>query len=300
MRWALIGLAAAALAVTAVLAARNVASDPPAAPQAAKGVFGGDLEITDGGPAVVWAVGDGATGSDPARTLAERIAADDPDRVLYLGDVYDTGTAAEFRDNFGGVYAPLVERTLPTPGNHDWPLHEQGYDPFWEQVTSVPTPSWYALRIGNWQVLSLNSQDSIAAGSKQLRWLERRLREPVRCRLAFWHRPRFSAATHGDQEDIAPLWDAVAGRAALVLNGHEHDVQRFEPIDDTVEIVVGSGGASFYPVNALDERLAFSADDVFAAARLELDDASAVVSIVDSEGKELDQTVVGCPSPPSR
>jgi len=47
--------------------------------------------------AIVWAVGDGADGSPVARKLARRIAADQPDRFLYLGDVYPSGTAQDYR-----------------------------------------------------------------------------------------------------------------------------------------------------------------------------------------------------------
>ena len=54
--------------------------------------------------AVVWAVGDGADGSAQARALAMRIAADRPDRLLYLGDVYESGTAR-------GVRVPTTGRS---------------------------------------------------------------------------------------------------------------------------------------------------------------------------------------------
>ena len=54
--------------------------------------------------ALVWAVGDGGDGSATAKAVAARIRADDPDRVLYLGDVYERGTAEEFRENFATVY----------------------------------------------------------------------------------------------------------------------------------------------------------------------------------------------------
>ena len=46
---------------------------------------------------IVWAVGDGGNGSDEARTLERLIARDNPRRVLYLGDVYEHGTATDFR-----------------------------------------------------------------------------------------------------------------------------------------------------------------------------------------------------------
>src|SRR4051794_10945803 len=74
-----------------------------------------------GGGALVWAVGDGADGGADAKAVAQRIAAEQPGRVLYLGDVYETGTAAEFADNFASVYGTLARVTEPTPGNHEWP-----------------------------------------------------------------------------------------------------------------------------------------------------------------------------------
>lgn len=77
-------------------------------------------------PAVVWAAGDGADGSTAARRVASLIAADRPERVLYLGDVYEQGTDREFQDNFAPVYGSLSRRMAPTPGNHDWPAHRSG------------------------------------------------------------------------------------------------------------------------------------------------------------------------------
>lgn len=51
--------------------------------------------------ATVWAVGDGADGSVAARKVARPIRAGKPSRLLYLGDVYGSGSASEFRDNYG-------------------------------------------------------------------------------------------------------------------------------------------------------------------------------------------------------
>lgn len=181
-------------------------------------------------PATVWAVGDGADGSAAARAVARRITAGRPDRLLFLGDVYPDGTASDFRDRFATVYGSLARRTAPTPGNHDWPNHDLGYDPYWRSVTGAATPPWYAFRIGGWEVLSLNSEAPHGVASAQLRWLRARLRSGGgTCRLAFWHRPRRSAGRHGDQRDVAPLEDALVGHAALVLGGHDHDLQRLRP-----------------------------------------------------------------------
>ena len=73
--------------------------------------------------AVIWAVGDGADGGSTGRAVAARISAGRVDRLLYLGDVYEDGTASEFRGNYADTYGGLAARTAPTPGNHDWPNH---------------------------------------------------------------------------------------------------------------------------------------------------------------------------------
>src|SRR4051794_13440394 len=80
--------------------------------------------------ATLWAVGDGADGGSVAKGLARRIARDRPKRFLYLGDVYDAGSAQEFRDHYAPVYGDLAHITAPTPGNHDWPARRDGYEPY--------------------------------------------------------------------------------------------------------------------------------------------------------------------------
>jgi hypothetical protein len=245
-------------------------------------------------PVKVWAIGDGASGSPSSALVAAMVARDAPDRVLYLGDVYESGTAAEFRSRVKGPYARLLDRTLPTPGNHDWGGHRKGYDPFWESVTKRPTPPWYAVRLGGWDVISLNSEAPHDARSAQVRWLEHEIRGPGTCRLAFWHRPRFSGGLHGDQGDVQPLWHALAGRAALVLNGHDHDFQRMRSRDGIVEIVSGAGGKSHYRVDTGHPGIAVSDDVHYGGLRLELRPASARIEFVALGGQVLDRSVVRC------
>lgn len=245
-------------------------------------------------PARLWAVGDGAIDTTPARAVARRIAADHPSRVLYLGDVYERGTPADFQMNFGAVYGGLTGITAPTPGNHDWPAHREGYDPFWQRRTGERTPPWYALRIGGWRVISLNSEAGHGPGSVQLRWLRRELgRDDGTCTLAFWHRPRTSAGRHGDQDDVAPLWDALRGHASLVLSGHDHDLQRFAPVAGLTQLVVGAGGKSHYRLDD-DPRLAFGDDRADGALRLALRPGAAELAFVSSEGRTLDASKVAC------
>jgi hypothetical protein len=226
--------------------------------------------------------------------LGEQIAADQPDLFLYLGDVYPMGTADAFASNYATTYGPLAEITAPTPGNHDAPVEAEGYDPYWKGVHGHAPPDFYSLRAGGWQLLSLNSEVDHAPGSAQVRWLRSRLRDPGNCRIAFWHRPRFSAGSlHGDAPDLRPLWRTLAGHARIVVNGHEHDMQRFLPRSGMIEFVSGAGGAGLYPLHP-DQRLGFGDDAGYGALRLRLTPGHASFAFVRAGGELLDSGKIGC------
>ena len=89
---------------------------------------------------MIWAVGDGADGGDRARAVVGRISAGRVDRLLYLGDVYPSGTRSDFARNYATTYGPLAAKTAPTPGNHDWPNRSTGYRPYWRRALRHPIP----------------------------------------------------------------------------------------------------------------------------------------------------------------
>src|SRR4051794_41881233 len=88
----------------------------------------------------VWAVGDGGNGTPEAKRVAARIAKDDPKRVLYLGDVYETGTAADFRHRFAPVYGGVGRRMEATPRHPHRPPPTRGHDPDSGTPQHPPTP----------------------------------------------------------------------------------------------------------------------------------------------------------------
>jgi hypothetical protein len=250
-----------------------------------------------GSPSEVWAVGDGADGSSLSKSVAEMIEARDPDRFLYLGDVYHNGTASEFQNNYDPVYGRFNPIAAPTPGNHEWGNRAVGYRPYWLAATGVPMPDYYTLRVGRWQVLSLNSETGHGRRSDQLRWLRQRLRSTKAfgtCRVAFWHEPRYSAGTNGDESDIEPLWDALAGRARIVLGAHDHDMQRFAPRRGIVQFISGAGGHSLREVDEQDPRLRFAHDFEAGALRLRLEGRRARYGFVAADGDVLDSGGLKC------
>lgn len=266
------------------IAACSSSSEPAASAGERPGTFPAPPATRD---ATIWAVGDGADGSAAARRLAARIAAGEPDRFLYLGDVYETGTETEFALNYQTVYGRLKMLTAPTPGNHDWPNRERGYYPYWSQVTGRRPPDYYAFALAGWQIISLNSEGPLGRDDPQQRWLRRTVAGGGDCRLAFWHRPRYSAGLHGDQRDVAPLWESLRGRAALVVNGHDHDLQELRKREGIIELVAGAGGHSRYAVNRSDRRVAWANDRLDGALRIRLRPGRAAYAFISTEGRVL-------------
>ena len=102
----------------------------------------------------------------------------------------------------------------------------------------------------------------------QGRWLTADLAaSKARCTLAIWHHPRFSSGEHGNDTDVAPFWRALYDAGAdVVINGHDHDYERFAPQDPNAhedrvrgirEFVVGTGGAALrtFPTTAANSEL---------------------------------------------
>jgi hypothetical protein len=244
--------------------------------------------------AQVWAVGDGATPGPTARRVARMIARANPDRLLYLGDVYESGTAEEFERNYEPIYGRFARVTAPTPGNHEWDNRDEGYDAYWAQKGLPTGRHHYSFKTAGWEIIGLNSEAGLEDGSSQRRWLPQALAEPGTCRIAFWHRPFQSAGRHGDQEQVEPLWRAVSGHAAIVIGGNDHDMQRFERRDGLVQFVSGAGGRELYEVDRSDPRLAFGEGDEYGALRLDLRPGAARYRFVALDGRALDSGTIRC------
>jgi hypothetical protein len=249
----------------------------------------------------VWAVGDGADSGTHDDAIASMIEQHHPDAFLYLGDVYDSGTANEYATYYEPGYGRLRSITRPTPGNHEWDRRAEGYDPYWG--SSFTAPHYYSFDLGGWHLISLNSEEARNDGSAQLAWLRADVSERYgNCTIGFWHRPRYSAGPHGDDSELAPLWGALAGRASIVLTGHDHNYQRLRPIEGITDWVVGTGGHGHTGANASDSRLAAINATDYGALRLSLTDTRAYYQFVAEDGGVLDSGTVACDPtlPPSR
>ena len=246
-------------------------------------------------PAVVWAVGDGPDGDPEPNAVAKLIASRRVDRLLYLGDVYDEGTKREYNEHYAPAYGKLDSVTSPTPGNHEWDERDEGYDAYWKKRGLDTEPHYYSFELAGWQLLSLNSEGDLSPDGDQVRWLRDQVSAEGTCRIAFWHRPRYSAGdNHGDDEELAPLWDSLVGRASIVLTAHDHNMQRLEPRDGMTAFVSGAGGASHYPIKPDYDGVAFSNDTDDGALRLLLRPGSASFAFIATDGRTLDSGTIPC------
>ena len=168
-----------------------------------------------------------------------------------LGDIaYENGSESDFANCFGPSWGKLVPRIKAALGNHEY--NTSGAVPA-IRLFGLPPNGWYSYALGSWHVIVLNSNCGEVGGcgrdSPQARWLEADLAaHPARCTLAYWHHPRFSSGLHGSDVTYAPFWDILArAKADLVLQGHDHDYERFGPLKGIRSFVVGTGGKSHTP-----------------------------------------------------
>lgn len=246
---------------------------------------------------VVWAVGDAADGGSAGRAVAAMIASHRLDRLIYLGDVYENGTAQEFASNYRPLYGRYDRITAPTIGNHEWPNVATGYVPYWTAARGMPPPFWYAFGVSGWQLISLNANAPSVTSPQQLNWLRNQVERTPRygtCRIAITHQPFMSAGLHGDLSALQPYFDVLAGHASIWLSGHDHDMQRLRPDSGITQLVDGAGGNELYPVNRNDPRLAFFDDTHHGALRLKLKPGRAVISFIATDGSVLNRSAVSC------
>lgn len=174
--------------------------------------------------------------------------------VYTTGDnVYPDGTSSEFTNCYGPTWGRHKARTKPVPGNHDY--HTSGAAGYFNYFNNIP--AYYAYDLGSWRIYALNSEISISSSSAQITWLQNDLAaNPRQCVLAYWHKPRWSSGNnHGSSSAVQTLWQVLYNAGAeLVINGHEHNYERFSEMNASGsavseglrEIVVGTGGAGLY------------------------------------------------------
>jgi acid phosphatase type 7 len=162
--------------------------------------------------------------------------------VLTLGDnAYESGTSADFAECYDPTWGQFKARTRPSPGNHEYETAgASGYFDYFGRVAGDPDKGYYSYDLGSWHIVSLNSncgegEIRCSLGSAQGRWLEEDLaaNDEEACTLAYFYHPLFTSGEYRPGiEQLERLWEILyAGGVDVVLNGHDHNYQRFAPQD---------------------------------------------------------------------
>jgi hypothetical protein len=181
--------------------------------------------------------------------------------VFTLGDnSNEGGTADQYANCYGPTWGAFLSRTRAVIGNHDvMTSHGAPYYAYFGSAAGPSGEGYYSYDVAaNWHVIVLNGNCSevggCGAGSPQETWLKGDLAANTgKHILAMWHQPEFSSGLNGSTTAYRAWWaDLYAAHADIVLNGHDHDYERFAQQSPTGaadpngirEFVVGTGGAS--------------------------------------------------------
>jgi acid phosphatase type 7 len=200
------------------------------------------------------------SGAEATAKLLDQI----PGTVMAVGDLaYPDGSKENFAC-YDKTWGRAKSRTHPAPGNHEF--HAAGATPYFDYfgpAAGDPKTGYYSYELGTWHIIVLNSEckdvGGCEPGSPQEKWLRADLAaHAVACTLAYWHKPLFSSGSaHGNDLTVKPLFQALfEANADLVINGHDHDYERFAPqtpegaadlARGIREFVVGTGGKNHRP-----------------------------------------------------
>lgn len=273
-----------------------------------------------GQPLVVAAVGDGAAGESFETAVVNQIAGWNPNLFLYLGDVYEKGSPSEFFNYYGSantVFGRFASITNPTVGNHEYSFDSQasGYFNFWDMG---PTRHNYSFDAGGWHFISLDSTSqyngpgTLSTSSPTYAWLQQDLAADTSpCTLVYYHHPVWNIGPEGPTTRFSPVWSLlVAHGGVLVLNGHDHDYQRYDRLDTSgnldpngvVEIVAGGGGHSIQQTSpsASGPQPIIKEDAHFGALQLLLSPTSATINYwtINNTSTPFDTSTFTCNPPP--
>ena len=223
--------------------------------------------------------------------------------VLTLGDhQYPNGAIGDFQSSYDRSWGRLKSITHPSMGNHE--RLGEGYYTYFGAAAGPRDQGYYSFDIGAWHLIALNSNKDcriVACDSRsaQLAWLREDLAtHQSLCTLAYWHQPRFSSGRHtADTADtvMSAIWkELYASNVDLVLSGHDHDYERFAPLDGDGRVdeirgirsfVVGTGGVSHTEFSIIQPGSMVRNSDTFGVLKLVLHPTGYEWEFVPVEGK---------------
>jgi hypothetical protein len=239
--------------------------------------------------------------------------------VLTLGDnQYEDNAYTKYLQSFDPSWGRVKNMIRPGIGNHEYLTPAAaGYFQYFGAPAGDPSKGYYSFDKGSWHIIALNSNCSqvggCGAGSPQEVWLRSDLAaNAAPCTLAYWHHPRFSSGNQGNNTSLQAFWQALYNaHADVVLNGHDHDYERFALQSPTGaadpaglrEFVVGTGGKSHYGFVSIQPNSQVRNADTFGVLKMTLHSSSYDWRFVPEAGRTFTDSgstaCHGAPAPPT-
>lgn len=215
------------------------------------------------------------------------------DAVLMLGDnIYERGDVKQYgKAYFTDTYQPLLAKHVQfivALGNHD---RLGGYQD--DQVRFFKMPGYYyRVQKPNLDIFVLDT-NLFGTDQVQQKWLDKQLAaSKAPWKIVMGHHPIYSSGEHGLnpslQKTLEPI--LIRHKVDLYLAGHDHDYERFQPIQGVHHLVSGGGGAY---LRGFETVLPHSEKRVKAHHFLSfsLDATTLTLQAIDSSGNVIDQAL---------
>lgn len=151
-----------------------------------------------------------------------------------------TPTLADYQNYFGTTYGIFVQMGIfmQVRGNHD--VQDAGHGAAYAEYFGANSHldanglTNYSYNLGTWHIIGLDQLNG-TVNPLTLAFLQSDLAasSQYECQLVYWHVPTYSSGSaHGDAPGLIPLNQAEYNAGVdIQVNGHDHDYQRFYPIN---------------------------------------------------------------------
>ncbi len=217
-----------------------------------------------GNDPIIFFTGDLVSGGSVGRAqlvvdLIQSLFSEHPGTKILIASTGDNAqesspTVSDYSSYFGSTYGTFVTQGIfkQVRGNHD--IQSAGsYTDFDNTVHNTGAAYWeyfgvnahmaniegkkltdYSYDLGSWHIIALDQLNG-TVNQPTLNFLTSDLAAHTNliCQIVYWHVPTYSSgAAHGDAPGLKPLNQAEYNAGVdIQVNGHDHDYQRFYPIN---------------------------------------------------------------------
>lgn len=276
------------------------------------------------GPVSFMVMGDSGTGSDYQWEVADVIRQNPTDFIMHTGDVVYGGFEAFVDERFFQVYGDII-RERPffiTMGNHDLDLGEDPDGSAYRRTFHLPvnpatgTEHFYSFDHGDVHFVCLFNpwfyHYVFEENTEQYKWLVEDLSQTEKpWKVLFFHMPLANSGVHAfSDHDSNLILDQTETMNALLplvrefgvqlaFAGHDHNWQRYTPIEGLHQVVTGGGGAGLYPRVAWHPHL-IKYKGTHHALKVTIDHQTAAFEVIDGSHDVIDRMWVRKDTPEDR